>query len=248
MDYTSEEEEIIGIFEGYAKNQQYADAEDFIKRELKKRPNSILLNYYYALYLKDRRNEIDQAVKILEDLRKISRNHPTVLKLLFTCYAAVSIPKFESADNLADQIQADLEEYLDQDLELKLGISRFYIRWSISVKMSRGGDPFEENLRQARYKELANKALKILIPLEQQLNQIPTPVDILNISVHEVYYRMSQCYFNLWDYDEALRLITKAISLAPRTPRQVLIEYKSFQDNIQKTKTFYDKNPWFDKR
>jgi DNA replication protein DnaC len=249
MDYTSEEEEILGIFEGYVKNRGFTDAEDFIKKELKKRPNSVLLNYYYARYLKDRRNEIDQAIKIFEELRKITHNHPAVLKLLFLCYASLSIPKFESADNLINQIQADLGEYLEQDLDLQLEIARFYVRWSVSIKLTKGIDPFEENLRQARYKELAKKALDILIPLENQLKQRGSVFESENIKLDEVYYRMSQCHYNLWDYDQALRMINKAITLASQSSNTISTgEYESFKNSIISTRDFYSRNPWIDRR
>lgn len=249
MDYTSEEEEIIGIFEGYVKHREYADAEDFLGRELKKRPNSVLLNYYYARYLKDRRNEVAQAIKILEELRKISRNHPTVLKLLFLCYASASIPMFESADGLISQIQADLGGYLDQDLELQLEIARFYIRWSVSIKCTKGIDPFEENLRQARYKELARKSLDVLLSLEAKLSSGKDQAEYDNVKLHEICYRMAQCYYNMWKYDEALKSINRAISLASQNSSTFSAEeYKKFKKNISGRSDFYSRNPWIDRR
>jgi hypothetical protein len=245
MDYTSEEEEIIEIFEGYIKNRQFSEAEDFIKKELKKHQDSILLNFYYAKYLKDRRNEIDNAITILEDLRTRSHNHPAILKLLLMCYSNASIPKFEHADNLIDQIQADLGEYLKDDLELQMGIARLYIRWSTTLKLAKGIDPFEENRRVFQYKELANKALGFLQPLEAKLLQ-PGPSTHWDIRLHEVYYRMSQCFYNLWEYDNALKMITKAISLGKGGG--VVEEYEKFRNYILNNKEFYGRYPWIDKR
>jgi hypothetical protein len=54
-------------------------------------------------------------------------------------------------------------------------------------------------LRQQRYKELAGKGL-------HWLNQEKD-------KTHEVYYLYAQSFFNQWDYDNALRMIEKAISL-----------------------------------
>lgn len=247
LDYTSVEEEIIAVFEGYLKQRQFADAEDFIRMELKKRPTSVLLNYYYARYLKERRNETDAAIEILEGLRGATRNHPTVLKLLFACYASSSIPKFERADNLITQIQSDLGAYLEQDLDLQMEIARFYTRWSVSIKLTRGIDPFEENIRQDRYKELARKALDILLSIESERNQWNTRTRSSRLS--EVYYCSSQCYYNLWNYDQALKLIDKAISLASDSLNYAVEDqYVRFRRNILSTKEFYERNPGLDQR
>lgn len=247
LDYTTEEEEIIEIFEGYLKNREFTDAEDFIKKELKKRPNSILMNYYYARYLKERKNDLGEAIKILENLRKLSRNHPTILKMLFICYSSLSIPQFENADNLVNQIQAEMGNYLEEDLDLQLEIVRFYVRNSISLKVKRGIDPYEDNLRQAQYKELAQKALNILRLLIDKFSQVGNPSTLNGVYLHEVYYRSSQCYYNLWNYDDALMYINKAIALVSQADNKFpLQEYEKFKNNIVYKDGFYSRKPWLE--
>src|SRR5262249_47380765 len=159
------------------------------------------------------------------------------LRLLFLCYASASIPMFESADHLIGQIEADLGDYLDQDLELQLEIGRFYIRWSTSIKFSKGIDPFEENLRQARYKELATKSLEVLAPLEAKLSNRKNRTEHPNVALHEIYYRTSQCYFNLWKYDQSLKAINRAISLASQNSSAFSIEeYTKFRKTVSSSR------------
>ena len=129
---------VVEVFEGYLKNGEFVDAESFIKKELKKRPTSVLLNIYYARYLMERRNDTDEAAKILERQREVSHNHPVVLRLLLACYAESSIPRFEAADDLVNQIRADLGEYLEQSLDLQMEIAVFYVRWSVTLKHQEG--------------------------------------------------------------------------------------------------------------
>ncbi len=247
LDYTSEEEDVLDVFEGYIKHREFADAEAFIKKELKKRPNSVLLNFYYARYLKNRRNESDSAIKILEGLRDITGNHPLILKLLFSCYAESSIPRFESADNLIGQIQFNLGDYLEDDFDFQIEMARFYVRWSASIKNTRGIDRYEENQRRSKYKELAHKALDILVTLESLLNQ-KKPKNI-SFSRHEIYYRMAECHYNLWDYDRALKMIDKAIALAQDNMNFASEDdYRAFRKYIQSTSDFYARNPGLDQR
>ncbi len=240
MDYDSEEETIVNTFEDYLRNDEPIDAKDFLERELKRRPDSILLNYYYARYLKDHRNEVTQAIQILEDLRSRSGNHPSVLKLLFLCYAAVNMPRFENAEDIVTQVRSHLGDYLEEDIAFQLDIARFYIRWSISIKLTIGLDPFEENMRQANYKELAEKALEILIPLEKILRKPHPPENYSSVNLHEVYYRMSQCYYNLWDNDAALKSINHAIRLVqPSSSTLIVLEYKKFRTTISGTRDYF---------
>lgn len=248
MDYTSEEETIINIFESYIKNDEYPNAQDFLERELTRHPDSVLLSYYYAKYLKDRQNNKDQAIKILESIRTASHNHPSVLKLLFLCYVSTNIPRFESAENIVSQIQSHMGDYLIEDVELQLEIARFYIRWSVTIKSIRGIDPFEENRRQTQYKELARRALDILDTLEIIVNNTSQDKRNGEVTLHEIHYRISQCYYNLWEYDKALSRINRAIKLASGYTTPSVTEYMHFKNNISRTRDFYMKNPGLDRR
>jgi DNA polymerase III delta prime subunit len=249
MDYTSEEADIISIFDGYIKNQEYADAGNFIERELKKHTQSILLNYYYAKYLKDRRNDIEKAIQILEILRKTSRNHPSVLRLLFNCYTSPLKPNYERAEILVNQIKVELGEYLEQEPALQMEIARFYVKWSISIKVSKGIDPYEDQQRVGRYKEFAQQAIDILNPIEKEFSNNLTFTN-RGFRLHEVYYRLGQCFYNLWDYDQAIFNTKRAIGLANNEmDYSSQLEYEGFLNKyILKNKEFYEKNSWHDHR
>ncbi len=250
LDYSSEEEVIIGIFDNYLREHQYTEAQDFINEQLKLRPESILLNYYYARFLKERTFDYEGAIQILEKVRETSGNHTTILKLLFSCYASLSIPKFEKTSLLIEQITENDGGDLKEDVELQLEIIRFYIRWSITVRMQQKvNDVLDENIRQAKYKELAKKALSFLNPLETYVMQNKSSPKIAKINIHEIYYWYAESYFNLWDYEKALKMIDKAIKLAESSSQFISVdEYEGFRNVILSTKDFYQKNPWTDRR
>lgn len=62
-------------------------------------------------------------------------------------------------------------------------------------------DPLKEMLRQQKYKDLADRAIKLLL-------------DIGDRSC-EWYYLMAQSCYNSWDYERALRHIEMAIDGLP---------------------------------
>ena len=202
MDYSTEELGILSIFNSYLSEKDYLGAERFIKDELKENPQLILLKFHYAKFLKEQKREIEEAIQILEDIREPGNNHPSILRLLVSCYMSLDVPNYDRASVYVQQIESVPVE----DEDLRLQVAEFYVRWSISIKMNRdiSPDPIEEMLRQQRYKELASKALVIL-------NQIKH-------KTHEVYYLLAQSYFNLWDYQNALTMINEAIRLCQEDP------------------------------
>jgi hypothetical protein len=197
MSYTNEEAGIVTIFDELASAKQYLDAEDFIKREIGRRSQSVLLNFHYAKFLRDQRRETE-AIEILENIREIGDNHPSILKLLFSCYTSLEVPNYSKASIYAEELRNTV---LFDDQELKLEIAEFYVSWSTSIKLKRKFDPRqpEEIERQNRYKRLADEAINIL---DQTMNR-----------THRVYYLLAQSYFNKWEYDSALRMINKALDL-----------------------------------
>lgn len=241
MDYTSEEENLITIFRGYLRDNRLSEASDFMKEQLRKRPESIIMNYYYAKYLQETRIDIPEAIRILERLTAISGNHPSVLRLLFTCYATMEIPSFEKANNLISQIASDLGD--DLDVDIKIDIARFYIRWSTYLRHKKGIDRFEDNQRIHEYKEKAQNSLDILLPIERRLGDPVWNKITAKINKVEVYYLLSQGFFHLWDYPNAVKMINKAISLAG-SQHPSLRTYEKLKFDIQNTQDFYSKNPW----
>ena len=204
MDYSTEELGILSTFDGYLSEKHFLEAERFMKVEMEERPQSILLKYRYAKYLKEQKREIEEAIKTLETIREIASNHPSILRLLISCYMSQDVPNYERASVYVQQI----ENLPLDDESPKLQIAEFYVRWSIYIKMNRPisfGPIIEEILRQQRYKELAGRALVIL--------------DQITNKTHRVYYLLAQSYFNKWDYDRAFRMINQAIQLCNEDPR-----------------------------
>lgn len=171
--------------------------------ELEETPQSILLKFHYAKYLKEQKRGVEKAIEKLEEITELGGDHPSVLRLLVSCYMSLDIPNYDRASVYVQQ----LESLPLDDESLKLQLAEFYIRWSILVKMSRdiNPDPIKEMLRQQRYKALADKGLSILTQVKNR--------------THEVHYLLAQGYFNKWDYENALRMIRKAIRLCKEDPR-----------------------------
>jgi RNA-directed DNA polymerase len=241
MDYSSDEENLIQIFESYVRETQFSEASEFIKDQLRKKPESIILNYYYAKYLKENRIDTTEAIRILEKLTEISGNHPSVLRLLFSCYSTMEIPNFDKSNNLISQIISDLGDEIEVDMQVE--IARFYVRWSIYLRHKKGIDPYEENKRIHEYKEKAQKAISILQPIESKIGDPTWNKVTSKINQVEVYYLLSQCYFNLWESTIALKMINKAISSAG-FKHPSLRTYENLRSKIQETQEFYSRNSW----
>ena len=132
--------------------------------------------------------------------------------LLVECYVELDIPNFEQASIYANELTNIDDE------ALKIQLAEFYVHWSTSIKMKRCDDPFDERLRQSKYKDLASRSLDIL--------------DKVKIRTHHIFYLIAQGYFNLWEYDDALRMINKAIDTAEKQGDFSQTTYHYFRNTI----------------
>lgn len=215
--YSKDESQLVEIFNNYLSQRNFLEAEKFIQDQIKEKPTSVLLNYYYAKYLKERKHDLDQAISILESIREKSMNNSKLLILLVECYANQTIPNFEKGQIYASQI-----EELEVNEGTKIELAKFYTHWSASLKIKIGGDPFEDQLRQTKYQNLATHALEIL--------------EEVNNRDHVVYHLLAQCYYNLWDYNAALKWIDKAIESAENRGDFSQSSYGKFKEIINDKK------------
>jgi hypothetical protein len=197
LDYTKAEFDAVVVLQEYIAQGHYVLAEDHIREELRRRPNSILLNLQYAQYLNDVKRRTGDAIEVLERIRVPSGNDQQVLRLLMAYYSTGSMPNFEQANTYAHE----LEELAQGSTELKMEIARFYVHWSTAIKIRFEIDPIQEMLRQQRYKELAEKAIGLLEPL--------------GFNTPEWNQLLAQSYYNVWNYDAALGYAEEAISALP---------------------------------
>lgn len=216
LSYTSEEANVVTMFDEFLATKQYLDAEDFIRREIGKSPKSVLLNFHYAKFLKEQRRETE-AIEILEDIREIENNHPVILRLLFSCYTSLEVPNYSKANTYVEELEnSDL--FNDQDL--KLEIAEFYVNWSTTTRLRKFDWRPEEIARQKRYKRLADKAISTL--------------DRITDRTHKVYYLLAQGRLNKWDYDGALTMIERALHLIEDGPTDYSLhtQYTQLKDAI----------------
>lgn len=199
MDYAIEELEIIEIFKGYIEVRDFTYAEYFLKGEMNKRPNSYLLRFHYAQFLKDRKKDLKQAIQLLETLDKeISKSgnrDVSVLLSLISCYCLQDFPNYQKANQLCDIL---LE--ISSDGQVSLFVGEFLINWSNALKNKKELDPIEELKRKNKIKELARKGIQLIGSVEKFGNQ------------HHYQYLISMGYFNLWDTKQAKTHIEKAIN------------------------------------
>lgn len=221
LEYTSKEAEIIAVFDSYISDQDHLGAEDFISTKLKENPTSIILKYYYANYLKDRKKN-NEAINILNSIRAESGNQPAILKLLIECYITSTNPRYEEAEIYIEALEK-ISQNNDSNLEL---ICEYYIEWSKFVKQfGNRNSKFEEIQRREKYKNLARKALSIA-------NQIKT-------DSHKLHYWLSSAYFNVWDNERALSQIDLAIERAQIEGSLDVINYENFKKEILLTRQRY---------
>jgi tetratricopeptide (TPR) repeat protein len=201
LSYTSEEQAVLSVFENYIREGNLLEGERFIQEEIGKRAHAVLLNFHYAKYLRTAKRDYTRAIEVLEVVREASNDHPSLLRLLIACYISQEIPNYARASAYVQQ----LERLASEDAEVRFEIGEFYARWSSSLKMSRdiSPDPIKEMLRQQRYKELADQAIGYL-------ERLPKPG-------HEIHYLLAQSYFNRWDYDRALQIMDKCVSLCQKS-------------------------------
>ena len=199
LDYSKDEYEAVMQFQQYLIAGHYLPAEVFIKEKLRDRPDSLVLNLEYAKYLKNQKNRTPEAIERLESILARSGNDPQILRLLMVYYTALDDPNYAQADIYARELADVATGNVQMDFEL----ARFYGSWSTTEKLKFELDPNREALRQQRYKELADKAIKILNRMTNRS--------------YERDYLLAQAYYNRWDYEPALRHIDRAIEILPQT-------------------------------
>lgn len=202
MDYTTEEQVTVSIFNDYVSGGRLLEAETFMVEQLDKKPDSILLKFHYSKYLKEQRGNVEKAIQTLENVQRSGSYHPSILRFLISCYLAMKIPNYNEAYVYVQQLQ----EMNIEDESLILELAEYYVRWATFVQMNRptNPDPLKERLRQQHYKELADKALSLL--------------DKVKNRTHFVYYLLAQSYYNKWDGKNSWKMIETAIQLCERDP------------------------------
>lgn len=218
MDYTAEEFEVATVFEEHVRKRHYLPAEEFMQKRLSEHPDSVLLNYHYARYLKEIKRKPEEAILRLESIRGPSGNDPQVLRLLMAYHTASAFPNFEQAHTYA----TELEDIAEENVDIKFELAQFYVAWSTALKLKFELDPLREMLRQQKYKELADTAITLLKAAARQS--------------HEWQYLLAQAQFNRWDYDSALLHIDRAINMLPKGSH-LGANYRRFREEIEK-KTF----------
>lgn len=218
MQYTHDEKQIIEIFTTYLSQENFLQAEDFMRDKLKEYPASVALNYYYAKYLNDAKRETARAIEVLENIRESSGNSPAILKLLVKYYIAQTPPNFASANVYVNE----LEKLNDDDTLTDL--AEFYVNWSTNIRMRVDPDPIRELTRREEYKRLADQAIEFL-----QLIKIPN---------HRHRYLLAQSYYNKWDTEKAITLIDQAIDSAKEDP-YTRSSYLTFRAEVISKQQFY---------
>jgi DNA polymerase III delta prime subunit len=199
LDYTQEESQAILVFQDYVAQGHYVLADDHIREELKRRPNSVLLNLHYAMYLYEVKRRTADAIELLERIRVPSGNDQQVLRLLMEYNSTLPEPNFEQASIYA----RELEDLAAVSGDIKFELARFYVHWSTAIKTMRFEiDPIKEILRQQSYKEKAEHAIELLAAL--------------GLDTHEWNQLLAQSYYNIWDYGSALRYVEAAIAELPQ--------------------------------
>lgn len=214
MDSEIEEWEILEIFNSRLESRDFDWAEHFMDGELKKRPSSQLLNLHKAIFLRDRKKDIQQAISILErlnqEIKQMGSSDPNILLALASAYTMKDFPDYEKADACCTELSkiADAES-------TKLFIGELYINWSTYIKNKKELDPFKEMERRTKVKDLAKKGIKILLNISSEFGN------------HKYHYLMAQAFFNQWDTVSAKRYISRAIELA-QNDYTSLRKYDSF--------------------
>ena len=223
LEYTIQEAEIISVFDSYISDRDILDAEDFINSKLKEFPQSIILKYYYANYLKDRKKN-EKAIDLLNSIRTPSGNQPAILRLLIECYITSTNPRYEEAEIFVEALEK-ISHHNDANLCL---ICEFYVEWSKYVKQfSVRGNKLEEIQRREKYKALARNALLI--------------IDLIQKESHKLHYWRSAAYFNIWDNERALSYIDKAIELAMTEGSMDVVTYENHKNDILAKRQIYNR-------
>lgn len=220
MDYAVEELEVIDIFKGLLEGRDFEYAENFLKAEIKKRQNSHLLRYHYAMFLRDRKKEFNQAIQLLESLdeevKKYGKRDVNILLALVSTYNLLDFKNFDKSKQLC----SDLLKISATD-EVRQLAAEFYISWSTTLKNKREIDPIEDMKRKNKIKDLAKSAIQQIDDMSELRN---TPHN---------QYLMSLAYFNLWETNKAKEFISKAISQSHRDVVN-LRKYEKFFSMIER--------------
>lgn len=223
VDYDKNEYEIVKIFEQHVANNNNLAAEDFIKKEISSNPNSVFLNFHYAKFLRENSIDLEKSANILNRIRPISKNHLSIIRELFRCYQQMGIDFYEKADLYAKEIDDCITD--DQFALRELG--EFYSRWSSVLRSSEPkADELDEIKRQSKYKELAKRSQKYLNKIQEK--------------DAEVFYLLSQSFYNLWEYKLAEEKIKAAIRYAEENENEAQVRsYNNFYKKIQFAKNKY---------
>ncbi len=197
LDYSQDESDIALLFQDYIAKRHYLPAEDFIRERLSKHPTSVILSLHYAKYLSEIKQRPEDAIELLEKIRKTSGNEPQVLMQLMNYYIMIVPPNFEQAHLYA----LELEDVAGHNKQVQLEISKFYVFWSTAIKIKFEPDRLREGMRQQSYKEHAEEAIRALKKCRSES--------------HEWHHLAAQSYYNKWEYELALQHISAAIKLAP---------------------------------
>lgn len=220
MDYAIEEFEIIEIFNGYLEVRDFAYAEYFLKGEINKNPNSILLRYHYSLFLRDRKKNIKQAIEMLENLdkeiSKFGKRDSNVLLALASSYTFLEFPNYEKAY----KCYSDLLEISPTD-QIRLLIGEFLVNWSTALKHKRELDPIDEIKRKNKIKDLAKKGVDVISHVS------------IDKDHHKYEYLISVGYFNQWNIEKAKTHLSKALKLSENDLVH-LRKYEKFMFLIEK--------------
>lgn len=219
MDYTRKEFESALLFQDYVAEGHYVLGEDFIRDRLKEYPQSVLLNLYYAKYLKEIKRQTDGAIERLESIRERSGNDQQILRLLMQYYTQLDVPNFEQAHAFA----MELEDIAALNAEIRLELAHFYVAWSTALKLSVQLDPLKEMLRQQKYKELADSAIRHLVKLPNRS--------------HSQLHLLAQSYYNKWEYETALAHIDDALSLLSKGSH-LEAPYRKLRNEILKRRDY----------
>lgn len=201
MDFATVELEIVQIFNVY-KDTGDGYAEYFLKEELKKRPNSFLLRYHYALFLKDRKRELKQAIDILkkidDEMNKLGKRDPKVLILLIQTY--LSIDPHPDYVRAYECCRALLK--FNEGEQFNIFIGEFLINWSSVLRTSKEYDPIKDIQRRSKVKELAEEGIKLIERKKPEGQQ------------HNYQYLIAQGYANQLNGAKAKEYIKNAINRA----------------------------------
>ncbi len=216
MNYTSEEEEILSIFNSYLREKHFLRAENFIQGELHDNPNSNLLKYHYAQYLKDHKKDLTKAIKILEGIVGSGYDHPNILRLLVSCFKSLDVPNFNRANIYVDELR---NSPLSSDENIKLEIAEFYIDWATSIRLKMNIDYIEDIKRIQKYQDIARLASELLENIENKTDK--------------VYYLIAYSYFHQWQYEEAEMMVDLAINIS-RTDKEYYVLKELIVEKMKK--------------